>query len=89
MKDLIRFLGSPVTRNFILTLSIGVTFGFTFAFMFLNSGRYSNFEFGIKGPPPYPESYRQPMSHAELEQAEGPVQNVQFHSPDEWTHKGG
>ncbi len=46
---LLRFLGTPVTRNFILTLSIGVTFGFTFAFMFLNNSRYSNIEFGIKG----------------------------------------
>ena len=39
------FLGTPITRQFILTLSIGVTFGFTFAFMFINSSGYGRIEF--------------------------------------------
>ena len=42
-------LGTPVTRNFILTLSIGVTFGFVFAFMFLSGSKYSTVEFSLKG----------------------------------------
>ena len=41
--------GTPATRNFIVTLGIGVTFGFIFAFMFLNGPRYSAVEFSLKG----------------------------------------
>ena len=39
------FSGTPVTRSFVLTLSIGVTFGFTFAYMFLNSTNFTKIEF--------------------------------------------
>jgi len=66
--------GTPVTRNFVLTLSIGVTFGFVFAFMFLSGSKYSTVEFSLKGPPPAGDI--------------PPNAEIAFHSPDEWTHKG-
>lgn len=66
---------TPVTRNFILTLSIGVTFGFVFAFMFLNGSKYNTYEFTLKGPPPAANDLQNGLE-------------VSQHSPEEWTHRG-
>jgi hypothetical protein len=39
-------------------------------------------------PPPYNDHYRAPRDHDDLEHVEGPQKDVDFHSPEEWTHKG-
>ena len=78
--------GTPFTKNFILTLSLGVTFGFFFAFLFLNSNRFAQWE--PRGPPPVNDHFRLPFSHNDLESLAGPESEVHLHSPDEWTHQG-
>jgi len=78
--------GTPFTKNFILTLSLGVTFGFFFAFLFLNSNRFAQWE--PRGPPPVNDRFRLPFSHNDLESLAGPESEVHLHSPDEWTHQG-
>ena len=40
----------------------------------------------IYRPPPRAAPY--PLSHEDLEHAEGPNSEVLQHSPEEWTHKG-
>lgn len=81
--------GSPATRNFILTLSIGVTFGFCFAFMLLNSTRFGTYEL-TQQPQPiiHQDIETHAHSHEDLEHASGPKEPLVFHSPEEWTHKG-
>ena len=39
------FSGPQLTKNFVLTLGIGITFGFGFAYMVLNVSKYNGAEF--------------------------------------------
>lgn len=43
-----RFAASPFSKNFILTLAAGITFGFSFAYMLLNMGHYGNQEYFVR-----------------------------------------
>lgn len=75
----------PIPRQVLITLGIGITFGFSFAYMILNSTGVGRHEFLLSPPPP---KGADPHTHEELQHEEGPTVDVSFHSGDEDVHRG-
>lgn len=79
-------------RKYLLTLAVGITFGFSFAYVFLNVTSWEKsgvFDFSRWKNQANKNSFvHDPHSHEELEDAAGPDQPVSFHSTDEEFHKG-
>lgn len=77
-------------RKYLLTLAIGITFGFSFAYVLLNVTSWEKsrvFNFSRWRNQFSGEYFRDPHSHEELEDAAGPDQPVAFHGTDEEFHK--
>lgn len=85
--------GKPgLSRKFILTLAVGITFGFSFAYVLLSVVAWEKTDmFGHslwRLLPPSHSSFHDPHSHQDLEDAYGPESTVSFHGSDEDFHRG-
>lgn len=81
------------SRKCIVTLAVGVTFGFSFAYVLLNVVAWEKTDmFGhsfVRLVAAHPQGgHHDPHSHEELEDATGPVSPVSFHGSDEEFHRG-
>jgi hypothetical protein len=86
---------SRISRNFLLTLAMGMTFGFSFAYLLLNVVNWE--KMGFNGstffvPQPlhwdHNDDLHDPHDHHNLDSIKGPEDPVSFHSHDEQFHKG-
>lgn len=77
--------GHTVPKNFLVTLGIGITFGFSFAYMILNSTGIGRHDFLLPPPPPKGVDAH---THEELQHEKGPTSEVSIHAGDEDSHKG-
>ncbi len=86
---------SRISRNFLLTLAMGMTFGFSFAYLLLNVVNWE--KIGFNGstffvPQPvhwdHNDDHYDPHDHHNLDSVKGPTDPVSFHSHDEQFHKG-
>lgn len=86
-------VGSNVafSRKCILTLAVGITFGFSFAYVLLSvvawerSDMFGNALWSITSEP---HAHHDPHSHDDLKDAAGPKSPVSFHKADEEFHRG-
>lgn len=82
------------SRKCIVTLAVGITFGFSFAYVLLSVVAWERTDmFGSSllniGPPPTSHGGpHDPHSHEDLEEAAGPDSPVSFHKTDEEFHRG-
>lgn len=82
-----------LSRTFILTLVIGITCGFSFAYILLNVANWENREGlitfrGTNVPVGSRGHEHDPHSHSDIENAVGPDQPISFHDGDEDFHRG-
>lgn len=90
---------SRISRNFLLTLAMGMTFGFSFAYLLLSVVHWD--KVSLNGNALFIPSHmhsdhsddghndhHDPHDHHNLESARGPADPVSFHSHDELFHKG-
>ncbi|KFM80328.1 hypothetical protein X975_26581, partial [Stegodyphus mimosarum] len=80
------------SRKCILTLAVGITFGFSFAYVLLSVVAWEKTDmFGNAlwryVPPEVRQPHHDPHSHYDLEDATGPESPVSFHKSDEEFHK--
>ncbi|XP_054157710.1 glycoprotein-N-acetylgalactosamine 3-beta-galactosyltransferase 1-like isoform X2 [Oppia nitens] len=87
-------MSSRISRNFLLTLAMGMTFGFSFAYLLLSVVNYQ--KAGFNGhtlfiPSPLHDDHSHvdsdPHDHHNLDRAIGPSDTVSLHSHDEEFHK--
>jgi len=88
---------SRISRNFLLTLAMGMTFGFSFAYLLLSVVNWE--KVGFNGPTffvpasvhsdhPHNDDHHDPHDHHNLDTVVGPKSPVSFHSHNELFHKG-
>lgn len=83
----------PFSRKCIVTLAVGITFGFSFAYVLLSVVAWEKTDvFGNSLlsfiPPNSRGVHHDPHSHEDLEDAAGPESPVSFHKSDEEFHRG-
>lgn len=81
------------SRKCIVTLAVGITFGFSFAYVLLSVVAWEKTDmFGNSllrfVPPTMHGAHHDPHSHDDLEDAAGPDSPVGFHGADEEFHRG-
>lgn len=81
------------SRKCIVTLAVGITFGFSFAYVLLSVVAWEKTDmFGNSFlrfvPPASHGTHHDPHSHEDLEDAVGPASPVSFHKSDEEFHQG-
>ncbi|GIY17128.1 hypothetical protein CEXT_428661 [Caerostris extrusa] len=81
------------SRKCILTLAVGITFGFSFAYVLLSVVAWEKtdmFSSALWSVSPLENHARHndPHSHEDLKDAAGPQSPVSFHKHDEEFHKG-
>ena len=86
-------VNSRVSPNFLLTLAMGMTFGFSFAYLLLTVINWE--KVGLNGSQVFIPSSDEleshnddPHDHHRLDSVSGPEQQVSIHSHDEDIHKG-
>ena len=85
-------LNSRVSPNFLLTLAMGMTFGFSFAYLLLTVINWE--KVGLNGSQIFIPSSEEwshnddPHDHHGLDNAVGPEGQVSYHNKDEEFHKG-
>ena len=77
-----------IPKKFILTLAVGITFGFSFAYMVLNASTYPSGSGDYLARTQQIEELTHAHSHEDMEGLAGPEQPVVFHSPEEDAHRG-
>uniref|UniRef100_T1JKA3 Uncharacterized protein n=1 Tax=Strigamia maritima TaxID=126957 RepID=T1JKA3_STRMM len=81
-----------ISRTFILTLVVGITCGFSFAYIYLNLGKWDGvngvtlYKFGGSKASNHGQEH-DPHSHSDIENAAGPESPVFFHDQNEAAHK--
>lgn len=93
-QSVLSFHHSPArfSKNFLLTLAIGMTFGFSFAYFMLTViSWYPQHATWMQGYPAYQrhsDDHHDPHNHNSLDEAVGPDSTLSFHGDDEEFHKG-
>ncbi len=86
---------SRISRNFLLTLAMGMIFGFSFAYLLLNVLNWEKIR--LNGATyfmrksvhwDHNDDHHDPHDHHNLDSFKGPEDRVSFHSQDEQFHKG-
>lgn len=81
------------SRKCIVTLAVGITFGFSFAYVLLSVVAWEKTDMFGNSLLKFSASFSQgaqhdPHSHEDLENARGPDSPVSFHKSDEEFHRG-
>lgn len=84
---------SRISRNFLLTLAMGMTFGFSFAYLLLSVVNWE--KVGFSGSTffipasdhSHDDDHHDPHHHKSMDSVKGPDSPVSFHSHDESFHK--